>query len=59
MKVKHFAKLENWYVAEGTLYRFHATHLTYLFDFSIVLITYAFGNSLIKTSFETSVIRSN
>ena len=59
MKVKCFAKLENWHVEEETLYRFHKTHPTILFDLSSVLMTYVFGNSLTKTYFEASVIRSN
>ena len=53
MKVKCFAKLENWHVVEGTFDRFHAI------DLSSVLITYVFGNSLIKISFEAKVISSN
>ena len=32
---------------------------TILFDLSSVLITFVFGNSLIKTSFEVKVIKSN
>ena len=59
MNVKFFAKLENWHVVKGTLYRFHATHSNVLFDLSSDLITYVFGNSLVKTSFEASVIKSN
>ena len=58
-KVTCFPKLENWHVAEGTLYRFHSIHMTNLFDLSSVLITFVFGNSLIKTSFEAQVIKSN
>ena len=57
--VKCFVKVENWHVAEGTLYRFHSIHMTILFALSSVLITYIFGNSLIKTSFEAKDIRSN
>ena len=33
--------------------------MTILFDFSSVLITFVFGNSLIKTYFEAKVIKSN
>ena len=33
--------------------------MTILFDLSSVLITFVFGNSLIKTSFEAKVIKSN
>ena len=58
-KVTCFPKLENGHVAEGTLYRFHLIHMTILFDLSSVLITFVFGNSLIKTSFEAKVIKSN
>ena len=36
-----------------------AIHMTILFDLSSVLITYIFGNSLIKTSFEAEDISSN
>ena len=54
-----FAKLGKWQVAEGTLYCFHAIHMTILFDLPSALIKYVFGNSLIKTSFEAKVIRSN
>ena len=42
MKVKCFAKVENWHIAEGTLYRFHSIHMTILFDLSIVLIIYVY-----------------
>ena len=59
MEVNSFAKLENWHVVEGTLYIFHITHLTILFDLSSVLITYIFGNILTKTYFEANVIRVN
>ena len=59
MKVKCFAKVENWLVAEGTLYRFHTIHMTILFDLSSVLITYMFGNSLTKAFFEAKDIMSN
>ena len=58
IKVKCFAKLENWHVTEETLCRFHTVHMTVLLDLSSVLITFVFGNSLIKTSFEAKVIRS-
>ena len=58
MQVKCFAKVQNWHVVEG-LYRFHTIHMTILFDMSIVLITYIFGSSLIKTFFEAKDIRSN
>ena len=54
-----FAKLRKWHIAEGTLYCFHTIHMNVLFDLSSALIKYAFGNSLIKTSFEAKVIRSN
>ena len=53
-----FAKLENWHVAEEPFCRFHTIHITILLDLSSVLITFVFGNSLIKTSFEAKVIRS-
>ena len=33
--------------------------MTILFDLSSVLITFVFGSSLIKTSFEAEVIKSN
>ena len=36
-----------------------AIHMTILFDLSSVLVTYIFGNSLIKTSFEAEDISSN
>ena len=58
IKVKCFAKLEYWHVAEETLYRFHTIQMTILLDLSNVLITFVFGNSLIKTSFEAKVITS-
>ena len=58
IKVKCFAKLENWNVAKDTSYRFHTIHMTILLDLSGVLILFVFGNSLIKTSFEAKVIRS-
>ena len=58
-KVTCFPKLENGHVAEGTLYRFHLIHMTILFDLSSVLITFVFGNSLIKTSCEVKVIKLN
>ena len=58
LKVKCFAKLENWNVAKETSYRFHTIHMTILLDLSSVLIIFVFGNSLIKTSFEAKVIRS-
>ena len=45
MKVKCFAKVENWHVVEGALHRFHTIHITILFDLSSVLITYILGNS--------------
>ena len=53
-KVTCFPKLENGHVAEGTLYRFHLIHMTILFDLSSVLITFVFGNSLIKTFWSQS-----
>ena len=53
-----FARLENWHVAEETLSRFHTIHMTILRDLWNVLITFVFGDSLIKTSFEAKVIRS-
>ena len=53
-----FARLENWHVAEETLCRFHTIHMTILRDLWNVLITFVFGDSLIKTSFEAKVIRS-
>ena len=59
MKVKRFAKVENWHDVAGTLYIFHAIHMTILFGLSSVLITCIFGNNLIKTSFEAKDIRSN
>ena len=59
MKVKCFPKVENWHIAEVTLYRFHTIHMTILFDLRSVLITYIFGNSLMKTSFEAKDISSN
>ena len=59
MKVTCFAELENWYFMEGTLCRFHTTHPLILFDLWSVLITYIFGNNLIKASFQASVISSN
>ena len=59
MKVKCFAKAENWHVAEGTLHRFHIIQMTILFDLSSVWITYVFANSLIQTPFEAKDIRSN
>ena len=58
-KVICFTKIENWHVAEGTLYRFHSINMTISFDFSSVLIKFGFGNSLIKTYFEAKVIKSN
>ena len=58
LKVKCFAKLENWNVAKETSYRFHTIHMTILLDLSSVLIIFVVGNSLIKTSFEAKVIRS-
>ena len=58
LKVKCFAKLENWNVAKETSYRFHTIHMTILLDLSSVLIIFVFGNNLIKTSFEAKVIRS-
>ena len=58
-KVTCFPKLENWHVAEGTLYRFHSVHMTILFDLSSFLIRFVFGNSLIETSFEAKVIKWN
>ena len=59
VKVICFTKIENWHVAEGTLYRFHSINMTISFDFSSVLIKFGFGNSLIKTYFEAKVIKSN
>ena len=58
-KVTCFPKLENWHVAEGTLYRFHSIHMIVLFDLPSVLILFAFGNSLMKTYFEAKAIKSN
>ena len=58
-KVACFPKLENWHVAEGTLYRFHSIHMIVLFDLPSVLILFAFGNSLMKTYFEAKAIKSN
>ena len=58
IKVKCFAKLENWNVAKETSYRFHTIHMNILPDLSSVLILFVFGISLIKTSFEAKVIRS-
>ena len=58
-KVTCFPKIENWHVAEGTMYRFHSIHMTILFDLSSVLITFVFASSLIKTYFEDKVIKSD
>ena len=58
LKVKCFAKLENWIIAKVTSYRFHTIHMTILLDLLTVLIIFIFGNSLIKKSFEGKVIRS-
>ena len=59
MKVKCFAKVENWHLVEGILHRFDAIQMTILFDLSGALISYAFGNSLIKASFEAKDVMSN
>ena len=58
IKVKYFAKLENWHVADETLYRFHTILMTILLNLPSVLITFVFGNSFIKTSFEAKVTGS-
>ena len=58
-KVTCFPKIENWHVAEGTMYRFHSIHMTILFYLPTVLITFVFANSLIKTYFEDKVIKSD
>ena len=59
MKVICFAKLKKGHAVEGTLYRFHSIHMTILFDLPSVLVTFVFGNTLIKTSFEAKVMKSN
>ena len=56
---KSFAKLKKGHAVEGTLYRFHSIHMTILFDLPSVLVTFVFGNTLIKTSFEAKVMKSN
>ena len=58
IKVKCFVKLENWHVVEETLSRLHTIHMTILLNLLSVLITFVFGNSMTKTSFEAKVIRS-
>ena len=58
MKVVSSAKVENWHVAEGTLYRFAVIQMAISFDLSSVLISYVLGDTLIKTSSEAKVIRS-
>ena len=59
IKVTCFAKLKKGHAVEGTLYRFHSIHMTILFDLPSVLVTFVFGNTLIKTSFEAKVMKSN
>ena len=48
MKVVSSAKVENWHVAEGTLYRFAVIQMAISFDLSSVLISYVLGDTLIK-----------